>query len=312
MQKYTPLKKSAIVLGGCFIANNFVMNMNALGDHVPPELLTAAFLCTIGSALCANLIEEAMRHGHYVKAVSLTGLACLFVAFSFTMSLERTAPARDGMIAEKQSANLPFDMAKQRASQAASAVTRLTRIIAKKESEITDHVEGRNAKKKGCGTICQALQSDVRALKEERANEKQAQRQAEADMAKAGAPIETDSAAKKFADTFGFVTAKQYATYQPMLLPTAMELAGILLLWFGFSKIGQPAPLKLTAPDPVRTAPARPMLPKPQSRMDKAVAAYMSEWQRSGERPVQKQIAERFDVPRSTFCRVLREHALTL
>jgi len=217
-----------MLAGGALIASQVLLNLEYLGQAAAfSGLHLAAVALPISMAIAVPALEHCWRDHRWAMA----GLAIvvLICGLSHTMivALERGAHARDNTAAN--AGNHAFAIAQKAYDDATARVSRLEGAV---QAE---------ASKGGCGRNCRALQAqlDAAAAQQAAALER---------LAKAKAPVVTNSMAKRYGNL-----AHVIDLVHPLVMPMAMELGGLMLIGFALHRgKGSPRLPLVSAAPPTR------------------------------------------------------------
>lgn len=205
-------------------------------------LVVGGAVVTATASLLPLLAERQWRAGNKLQALLLW--AALLPALSLILSaaIERTGGARDRAGQERQTIERRIALAKSAAIEARDTVS---------AAEAAVHAETRNG---GCKRICQDLKATAEA-----ARKRLAEARANPDLRLV---VPSDPQAVRIAAMLP-VTEAQVALYQPVILPVAVSMLGILLLG---TSLAETKPRKVKGHKPKRRArrkpKARPAMPK--------------------------------------------------
>jgi len=180
----------------------------------------AAPILTMAAALTLPFAEIAWQHKRRALSFGLGALTVLLITIAFTAALERTASQRDAKVGEKRDGN--------------SAITETRAALAKIEASAKAECGKR-------GPECRKLEAEERTLRKE--------------LAGLGAEKIADSMGSRMAQVLP-LTQAQIALVQPMLLPVALQLGGILFLAFAAAPSAAETPVKRKARTPAPKPPA--------------------------------------------------------
>lgn len=197
-----PYIKILAVIGGAGLTGVATyMNADAIAasEGWLSPLIIGTIILTICGALALPMAEQAYKTGQWLKAAFLVLFFSLVVIGSLLNTLARTAAYRDGQVATGQQAN-----AKARLASEAYAAAQAT---------VADECKKR-------GERCRAAEATVVTARNALA---------------AAAPAKAaDPAAARLSALLG-ISESAVALYVPLILPTALELGGFILLAFGLA-----------------------------------------------------------------------------
>jgi hypothetical protein len=197
-----PYTKILAVIGGAGLtAVATYMNADAIASSEGwlSPLTIGTIILTISGAIALPLAEQAYKTGQWLKAAFLVLFFSLVVIGSLLNTLARTAAYRDSQVATGQQANANARLA----SEAYAAA----------QATVADECKKR-------GDRCRAAEAAVVTA-----------RNALATVAPAKS---ADPAAARLSALLG-ISERAVALYVPLILPTALELGGFILLAFGFA-----------------------------------------------------------------------------
>lgn len=200
--KTLPYVKILAIIGGAGLtAVATYMNAEAIAasEGWLSPLTIGTIILTISGAMALPLAEQAWKTGQWLKAAFLVLFFSLVVAGSLLNTLARTAAYRDGQVATGVATNARAELARE--AYAAAQAT------------VADECKKR-------GDRCRAAEAAVVTA-----------RNALATVAPAKA---ADPAAARLSALLG-ISESAVALYVPLILPTALELGGFILLAFGFA-----------------------------------------------------------------------------
>jgi hypothetical protein len=202
MIKHTPIWKIVATSAGAGLTGVATyMNADAIaaGEGWLSPLTIGTIILTISGALALPLAERALHVGQWLKAAFLVLFFVLVLIGSLMNTLARTASYRDATVATGIAINARAELARE-------AYTAAQRTVA-------DECKKR-------GPLCRAAEAAVV--------------EARLHLASAAPPKVADPAAQRLAAILG-ISESAIALYVPLILPTALELGGFLLLALGLA-----------------------------------------------------------------------------
>lgn len=225
----TPSQVFALAVGAALVGTDTWMNIEFMYDLEKEitSLVAAIPIASIASAASLPFMERSWRSRQYFKAFGLFGLFVILASFSFSASVDRSGSSRDAAIADKQSENLAFNRATAELNEALADRKKAQANIAREFEPICNTNPKRCPNWRTAKGLAKAATLRIRDARNRLNTVK--------------APQTIDSMGKRLA-AFLPLSEEQIATYQPLLLPLALQLGGLLFIWFGTSKAPVPKP----------------------------------------------------------------------
>jgi hypothetical protein len=210
----------AAIAGG--VALTAIEVVGAVGylvsQNQPSYLIAGGAVVTVIAAILLPLAERCWRRGRYLLATLLVAMLVPALSVIFTAAVERTGGAKDAADRDREAIALRVGLTRTAEREAKAAADAAE---AKAADECSRSV---NPKANPRGPLCKAA--------EERADSKaKALKAARDEMAKAGV-VPRDPMAARLAAVLP-VSEEAIALYQPLILPLAISVLGLLLIAVG-------------------------------------------------------------------------------
>lgn len=225
----TPSQYFALAVGAALIGIDTWMNTEFMYDleKAITSLVVAIPVASVASAASLPFMERSWRSRQFFKAFGLFGLFVILASFSFSASVDRSGSSRDAAIDGKQGENLAFNRATTELNEALADRKKSQADMAREFEPICN----KNPKRCPNWRTAKGL-TETATLRI---------REARSRLNTVKAPQTVDSMSKRLAALLP-MSEKQIATYQPLLLPLALQLGGLLFVWFGTSSAPAPKP----------------------------------------------------------------------
>lgn len=248
---YSKWSIAAIAFGVCFTAIEVIGAVGYLvGQAQPSYLVAGGAVITVVAAILPILAGRCWRAGRWLLAVLLWAAMVPALSVILVAAVERTGGAKDAADRDRQVIAQKIGLARD---AVADAKTRLATAEAAVLAEI-------NSKKSpGCGPTCKGLKVEVEAARKELTKARDA-------VAAAGV-VPKDPMASRLAAVLP-VSEAAISLYQPLVLPLAISITGLLLISVGAH---QPKRRKAKKRRAKRKKGRRPAPPKPSARQGNVV-----------------------------------------
>ncbi|MCP4934452.1 MAG: hypothetical protein GY927_09670 [bacterium] len=205
----------AIGIGSSLLAVNAAMNVRfMLGIGSGWDQIAAILTATIAAAGALTLAEYAWQEKQRMKTLGFLTVFILGTSISVLASMSRTATTSDAHTTRLQSQNMGLTLARDALVDARRDYKSFTNDAARECAS-------------GIGPKCRAWRT--------KADDAQGRiDRARAKLEAAGAQVVVDPVGSRL-EQAGIISARNYAVYQPMLLPFMLEF-GSLFLAFGFCR----------------------------------------------------------------------------